>query len=370
MLPCLWLIAPSSDGLDVAALPALKDAFRNDFVIGAALDQSVFSREDENTARMVSQQFNSISPENCLKWSSIQPSEDTFTFDPADAFVRFGTENDMLIHGHVLVWHKEVPDWVFKNKQGKPASRRLLLKRLRKHIHTVVGRYRGRISSWDVVNEVIEDSGSLRKSNWQQIIGGAFIEKAFTYAHQADPKARLLYNDYNMEMPDKRKRVIRLIRDLRKKGIPVHAVGMQAHWSLDSPSLEDIEQSIISYAAAGVDVIISELDIDVLPSAWKHRDADLSLDAELKRELDPYPNGLPPDMENKLSQRYAQIFALFRKHSARISNVTFWGPTDRYSSLNDWPVKGRTNYPLLFDREAKPKPAFYAVIGVTGKYHF
>ena len=323
MLPCLWLIAPSSDGLDDAALPALKDAFRNDFVIGAALDQSVFSREDENTARMVSQQFNSISPENCLKWSSIQPSEDTFTFDPADAFVRFGTENDMLIHGHVLVWHKEVPDWVFKDKQGKPASRRLLLKRLRKHIHTVVGRYKGRISSWDVVNEVIEDSGSLRKSNWQQIIGGAFIEKAFTYAHQADPKARLLYNDYNMEMPDKRKRVIRLIRDLRKKGIPVHAVGMQAHWSLDSPSLADIEQSIISYAAADVDVIISELDIDVLPSAWKHRDADLSLDAELKRELDPYPNGLPPDMENKLSQRYAQIFALFRKHSARISNVTF-----------------------------------------------
>lgn len=356
--------------VDVAAedkLSTLKETFLNDFLVGVALNSHVFTHRDNVATALVLDQFNLIAPENALKWGSIQRKEGTFTFNRSDAFVEFGSSNRMSIHGHVLVWHRQTPDWVFEDEKGINASRGLLLARMQAHIQTVVGRYKDRIASWDVVNEALEDNGTLRKSKWHEIIGDDFIEQAFTYAHEADPKAKLSYNDYNMVMPGKRQRVLDLIDALNNKGVPIHIVGIQGHWGLDWPSIQDIEQSIVSFADAGVKVMITELDIDVLASVRKPQGDDLSRDDTLKKEPNPYPHELPQDMQRSLAQRYRDLFALFRKHSDKIMSVTFWGATDRYSWLNNWPVKGSTNYPLLFDRNARPKPAFYAVIDIANE---
>jgi endo-1,4-beta-xylanase len=343
-------------------MKSLKEAFKPHFLVGAALEPGVFHGRDEATSRLVVEQFNAVSPENALKWSLLQPTEGVFTFDDADAFVQFGVRHEMNIHGHVLVWHNQVPQWVFRDKKGQRASRDLLLDRMRAHISTVVRRYKGRIACWDVVNEAIDDDGTLRNSEWLQIIGEDYIEKAFEYAHEADPQAHLSYNDYNIVIGKKHERVLRLVADLKKKGVPIDTVCEQGHWRLDWPAAAEIEKGIDEIAATGVNVMITELDIDILPPAWDHRHKDLSKDAALKAQLDPYAAGLPDEMQAKLAGRYAELFALFVRRKTVLSNVTFWGETDRHSWLNAWPVKGRTNYPLLFDRSGKPKPAFFAAL--------
>jgi len=340
----------------------LKDAYRGIFHVGAAINEQQIAGADALGTGIVAAQFDSISPENVLKWERVHPSLDTYNFELADKYVAFGEKNHMFIVGHNLVWHSQVPNWVFQDDQGKPLTREALLQRMHDHIFKVVGRYKGRIQSWDVVNEALNEDGTLRKSKWQQIIGDDFIEKAFEYAHQADPQAELTYNDYSLENEAKLKGALALVARLKAHGVAITTVGIQGHDSLAHPTVEEEDAAITAFAKLGVKVAISELDIDVLPRDPKLFSADVSLKVKQDPKLNPYANGLPDDVQQELARRYADLFAVFLKHRAEMSRVTFWGVTDRDSWLNNWPVPGRTSYPLLFDRNGKPKPAFEAVI--------
>jgi len=342
--------------------PTLKDAFKQSFLIGAALNRAEIYEQDARATAIVREQFNTISPENILKWGLVHPEPDRYAFEAPDRYVDFGTRNHMAVIGHTLVWHNQTPKWVFENSNGKLLSRDELLQRMREHIQAVVGRYKGRIKGWDVVNEALNDDGSLRQSPWLNIIGEDYIAKAFEFAHEADPSAELYYNDYDLEIEAKRAGAVGLVKRLKAQGIPITAVGLQCHNSMKWPSLEQEDATIEAFAELGVKVNITELDIDILPPAVKNLEANATLSAERRAELNPYKNGLPEATENALSKRYADLFGVFMKHRDVIERVTFWGVTDAGSWLNNWPLTGRTSYPLLFDREGKPKPAFEAVI--------
>jgi len=351
---CLWAAEQ--------APPALKDVFKGSFLIGAALNPAEFTESDARDAALVKAQFDSISPENVLKWASVHPAPDRYAFDLADKYVAFGEKNHMFIVGHTLVWQHQTPRWVFEDAKGNPVDRETLLKRMREHIQTVVGRYKGRVNGWDVVNEALNDDGTLGQTPWLKIIGEEYIAKAFEFAHEADPKAELYYNDYTMENEAKRNGAIELIKKLKAQGVPVTGVGLQGHYGMDWPSVDQLEATIAAFAKLGVKVMITELDVDVLPSAWQYHGADILRNAELQPKLNPYTNGLPDSVQQTLAKRYADLFGVFLKHRGALTRVTVWGVTDAGSWLNNWPVWRRTNYPLLFDRDGRPKPAFYAVI--------
>lgn len=344
------------------AQTTLKQAFQNDFLIGAALNPAQFCESNVAEAALVKRQFNSITPENVLKWEKIHPAPGQYDFTLADKYVAFGETNHMFIVGHTLIWHEQTPDWVFQNGDGKPVDRETLLARMRDHIFTIMGRYKGRIGGWDVVNEALDDKGRLRRSPWLKIIGEDFIQKAFEYAHEADPQAELYYNDFGLEKPDKRAGAIALIRKLQSQGLHITAVGVQGHYRMDWPPEEVLDETIGALGKLGVKVSITELDVDVLPPATPSRGADVSLNFALRAELNPYTNGLPDSVQQELAQRYAGLFKVFMKHRSEIDRVTLWGVTDENSWLNGWPVRGRTSYPLLFDRAGNPKPAFDAVV--------
>jgi len=345
--------------------PSLKDAYHGCFLVGAALNPAQFTGQNQAEDAIIKAQFNSISPENVLKWEIVHPRPSQFDFSLSDKYVEFGEQNHMFIIGHNLVWHSQVPKWVFEGKKGKPVSRRVLLRRMREHIQKVVGRYKGRINGWDVVNEALSEDGTLRQSQWLKIIGPDYIEKAFRYAHKADPQAQLYYNDYSLENEAKRRGALDLVKKLKAKGIPITAVGIQEHVSLDWPSTDQIEATINDFGNLGVKVMFTELDVDVLPSVT--HSADVSLNVASDPKLNPYPNGLPDEVQQILAKRYADLFSTYTKHCGLVTRVTFWGVTDADSWKNNWPVRGRTNYPLLFDRNNQPKPAFDAVIQAAPK---
>ena len=341
---------------------SLKQAFKPDFPIGAAMNAWQIMGQNKKEDAIIVSQFDSISPENALKWEVVHPEPGKYNFKLSDAYVAFGQKHHMWIVGHTLVWHSQVPAWVFRHKDGKLLTRDELLKRMRDHIFTVVGRYKGRIQSWDVVNEALNDDGTLRKCLWEKIIGPDYIAKAFEYAHEADPKAQLTYNDYNLAYPAKRDALIALVKKLKAEGVPIDCIGMQMHVNLTSPTAQQVDEAITDYAKLGVKVDVSEMDIDVLPQATMHQTANVNVRAAANPKLNPYPHGLPASVQNELTQRYASLFKVFLKHRTVMSRVTLWGVTDADSWKNNWPVPGRTNYPLLFDRAGKPKPAYYAVI--------
>jgi len=351
---CLW-------AAEEAPL-TLKDAFKGSFLIGAALNPAQFTERDARDAAIVKAQFDSISPENVLKWEGVHPEPGRYDFDLPDKYVAFGEKNHMFIVGHTLVWHHQTPKWVFEDAKGNPVDRETLLKRMREHIQAVVGRYKGRVHGWDVVNEALEDDGTLRQTPWLKIIGEEYIAKAFEFAHEADPKAELYYNDFSLENEAKRNGAIELIGKLRAQGVRVTGVGLQGHYKIDWPSVDQLDAAIAAFAKLGVQVMITELDVDVLPPAMQYRGADISANVELQPKLNPYTSGLPDSVQQTLARRYSDLFGVFLKHRGVLSRVTSWGVTDASSWLNNWPVRGRTSYPLLFDRDGRPKPAFYAVI--------
>jgi endo-1,4-beta-xylanase len=328
--------------------PGLRTIFEGAFLVGAALNAAQFSEVDTVAARIVKAQFNSITPENVLKWGSVHPRPGTYDFVAADRYVAFGERHGMFIVGHNLVWHNQTPRWVFEDAGGRPLSRDTLLARLRDHIHTVVGRYRGRIKGWDVVNEALDDDGTLGRTPWLTMLGEDYVASAFRFAHEADPDAELYYNDYSLENAPKRRGAVALVQRLQHEGIPIAAVGLQNHDRLDWPTAAQEDSTIEAFAALGVRVMITELDVDVLP-----------------RGADPFVDGLPDSLQQALARRYAELFGSYLRHRGTVTRVTFWGVTDRDSWLNNWPVRGRTNYPLLFDRDGRPKPAFAAVIGTA-----
>jgi endo-1,4-beta-xylanase len=342
-------------------LPTLKDAYQKAFHVGVAINVAQITGKDAVGDALIEQQFDSITPENVMKWEIIHPRPDAYNFDLADQYVAFGVKNRMFIVGHNLCWHSQTPDWVFKDASGKQISREALLQRLHDHIFTVVGRYKGRIQSWDVVNEALNEDGTLRNSRWLQIIGPEYIARAYQWAHEADPDAELNYNDYNLENPAKRAGAIDLVKKLRNAGIPVAVIGDQAHVRVDWPSPDVEEQMIKDISAIGVKVAITELDVDTLP-AIDMTSADVALHYESDPKLNPYPNGLPENMQKKLAAQYASLFRVFLEYRNVMSRVTVWGLTDADSWRNDWPVRGRTDDCLLFDRKYTPKPAFAAVV--------
>lgn len=341
----------------------LKGAYQDAFVIGTALNMDHIYGNDEAGIELTKNQFNAITPENVMKWAEIYPTrEEGYVWEPADKFVEFGEANDMYMTGHTLVWHSQMPSWAFYDEDENQLDREALLEVMREHIHTVVGRYKGRVQSWDVVNEALNEDGTLRETYWYNIIGKDYLVHAFKFAHEADPDANLYYNDYSLEIPSKRAGAVELVKYLQENDAPIHGIGTQGHFMLDWPELSEIRQTIEDFSALGIDVMVTELDVDVLPPAFDYMGADVNMSAELSEELNPYADGLPADVQEELTNRYRDIFDIYLDYTDAITRITFWGVTDGDSWKNGWPVSGRTNYPLVFDRDYAPKPAQEALI--------
>jgi endo-1,4-beta-xylanase len=348
--------------------PALKDAFKKHFLIGAALNDEVTSGLDPKAAAIVEKHFNTITSENEMKWSHIHPAPDNYNFEPADRFVKYGQKNNLTMIGHTLIWHSQIPGWAFLDADGKLLSRDAMLARMKDHIFTIMGRYKGKVFGWDVVNEALTDEGELNKTKWLETIGEDYISKAFEFANEADPNAELYYNDFSLDKPAKRNAVVHLVRQLKSKGIRLDGVGIQGHWGMDYPTKKDLDAFIDSIATCGVKVMVTEMDIDILPHSFDYMGADVNVRIELQKEANPYSSGLPDSMQQKLADRYSELFSQLLAHKDKVSRVTIWGIYDKTSWLNDWPIRGRTSYPLLFDRNYQPKPAFFAVLKtVDGK---
>jgi endo-1,4-beta-xylanase len=342
--------------------PTLKEAYKSDFLIGAAINRNQFLGEDRRGVPIIKAQFDSITPENILKWESVHPHANHYDFTGPDRYVAFGRSNQMAIIGHTLVWHSQTPKWVFENEDGSPVDRETLLRRMRDHIQTVVGRYKGQIKGWDVVNEALDEEGGMRQSPWMKIIGEDYVARAFQYAHEADPGAELHYNDYSLENEPKRNGAIALVKKLQAQGIPITAVGIQGHIKMEWPTPAQEETTIVALASLGVKVMITELDVDVVPATQDSHSADLAEKARRSPGADVYAHGLPDPVQAALARRYGDMFAVFIKHHDAITRVTFAGVTDGDSWLNS---PGCVNYPLLFDRDGQKKPAFDAVIAAA-----
>ncbi|MBN1819929.1 MAG: endo-1,4-beta-xylanase [Prolixibacteraceae bacterium] len=337
----------------------IAEYYKDDFYIGTAISGRLLNNGGE-LLELVKREFNSITAENEFKWSSIQPDDDTWRFDIPDKFVEFGLENNMYMLGHCLVWHSQVPRSIFRDADGNEISKEGLLKRMENHIGTLVGRYKGKVQAWDVVNEAIEEK-AWRNSPWTRIIGKEFVERAFHLAHEADPDAHLIYNDYNMDQKGKRDQVVEMIRDFKKRGVPIHGIGLQGHIALDNPEMSEFEASVKAYADEGMKVHVTELDISVLPYDWG-RTAEISTNREYAESLNPYKDGMPKKVAKQLAKRYVDLFKVLLKYKESVERVTFWGISDDMSWKNNFPMRGRTDYPLLFDREHKPKLCYDALV--------
>lgn len=358
-LVCLPLVASAQDkrpaGSKTNLTVSLKSALSEKFLIGVAMNEGQVAGNDARSTRLIRRHFNSIVAEDCMKSERIQPQEGSYDFEAADKFVAFGEQNKMFIIGHALIWHSQLAKWFCIDNQGNPVSPEVLKKRMREHIHTLVKRYKGRVHGWDVVNEAIEEDGEWRNSPFYNILGEEYIALAFQYAHEADPEAELYYNDYNMYNPNRREKVVQMVRTLQQRGIRIDGIGMQAHWGITYPNIDEVEASIKAFAKTGVKVMITEYEMTVLPVV--NTGANVSETEEYRASLDPYPNGLPQEIEKQWNQRTEDFFKLFIKYQDVITRVTVWGASDGDSWKNNWPVKGRTDYPLLFDRSYQPKPA-------------
>lgn len=343
----------------------LKQYYADDFHIGAALGGRILAGDKELEAILV-REFDSISPENCLKWGSLRTADGGWNWQEADTYVDLGMRNHMYIVGHCLAWHSQIPDSVFKDASGNYISADELTKKMQEHIHTVVDRYSGKIDAWDAVNEAIADSegNPMRTSHYFNILGEKFIDIAFHSARESDPDVQLIYNDYSIESGNKHRTCMDLLKRLLKRGVPVQGVGIQAHFNIDSPDVSQIEKAIVDFASLGLRVHFTELDMDVLPNVWNLPVADISTRFEYKPERDPYTQGLPKEIEDKLAVRWESIFKVFIKHRDKIDRVTTWGISDDGSWLNNFPIRGRTNYPLLFDRKHQPHEAYYKLLAL------
>jgi len=328
----------------------LKDYFKKDFPIGVAVSPRILTGEE---SKLILQQFSSITPENAMKMGPIHPKEDEYFWRDADSIVNYAQKHGLKVRGHNLCWHEQTPKWMFVDQKGDTVSREVLLKRLKDHITEVVTRYKGKIYVWDVVNEAIDDDSTkfLRNSEWYRIIGEDFIAKAFEYAHEADPQAKLFYNDYNTERPEKRERIYKLLKKLVDAKVPIHGVGLQAHWSLTEPTEKELRDAIEKYSSLGLEVQFTELDVSIYPWEKNRR-------ARRPDESDAFT----PELEQKQIEQYSKAFSIFREYSNVITSVTFWNLSDKYTWLDEYPVRGRKNYPLLFDQNLKPKKVYWEVI--------
>ena len=346
-----------SAGCAAAQTPSLKEAFQKDFLIGTAINAQQIEEKDPVADKLIRQQFNAVTPENIMKAEIIQPGWDTYNFDLADKLVAFAQKNNIKVNAHTLIWHSQLPRFMHGMKDADSVRQYFV-----NHISTIASRYDKKVYSWDVVNEALNEDGTMRKSVFLDKLGEDFIVDAFRLAQKAAPNTKLYYNDYNIEQPKKRAGAIALIKKIQAAGVRIDGVGIQGHWKAGTVPLKEIEESIKEFSALGIEVMFTELDLTVLPNPWDNTTSDVSATAQGSVKMNPYPNGLPDSAQATLTKSYADLFTLFMKYKKSISRITFWGVDDGQSWLNDWPIRGRSNYPLLFDKNSKPKPAFFSVI--------
>ena len=346
---------------------SMRESLEGRFYIGAALNANHITGRDTAGLRVLEKHFSSIVAENCMKSVEIQPEMGQFNFTLPDQFVELGERNGMFIIGHCLIWHSQLPRWFCVDESGENVLPEVLKERMKAHISTVVGRYKGRVHGWDVVNEAILEDGSYRQSKFYEILGEEFIPLAFQFAHEADPNAELYYNDYNEWYTGRRETVVRLIRTLKSRGIRIDGIGMQGHLGMDSPSIAEYEAAILDYTKEGVNVMITEFDMSILPAPRRGIGADIATNIEYQKEFNPFTEGVPEEASIAWNNRMREFFQLFLKHSDKVSRVTMWGVSDRDSWKNNFPVRGRTDYPLLFDRTHQPKPIVQMIINDSKK---
>jgi endo-1,4-beta-xylanase len=344
----------------------LAEATKNKFLFGAAVNMRQVNGIDQVEAEIVAREFNTIVPENCMKPGPIHPEEGKYFWDDSDKLVAFGEKNNQIVTGHCLIWHSQIAKWFFIDAEGKDVSPEVLKERMRQHITTVVSRYKGRIKGWDVVNEAFEDNGTYRNSKFYQILGKDFIKYAFQFAHEADPNTELYYNDYNMEIPAKCDAVVTLVKELKAAGCRIDAVGSQSHMNMNSPTIDAATKSFDKLKAVGVKILITEWDISILPSPYEG--ANIAENFKYSEKMDPYRNAIPDSIQNKWNKRMLDMFELFLKYSDDIDRVTLWGVTDNSTWLNNFPIRGRKDYPMLFDRNNNPKPVVSEMIKLAEKY--
>jgi len=349
-------------GTAIAQTPSLKEAFRKDFLIGTAMNARQIEGKDTAAVRIIKQQFNSVTPENCMKAEVIHPGWDKYDFTLADKLVAFAKANNIKINAHNLIWHSQLPGFM-RHMQSADSVKQYF----ENHITTVAGRYDGKVDSWDVVNEALNEDGTLRKDIFLDKLGDDYVVEAFRLAQKAAPHTKLYYNDYNIEQPKKRAGAIALIKKIQAAGVRIDGVGIQGHWRMNNVPMQDIEESIKEFSALGIDVMFTELDLSALPHPSGRATADISSTAKGSEQMNPYTNGLPDSVQQALAKSYADLFTLFMKYKKDITRVTFWGVNDGESWLNGFPIRGRTDYPLLFDRHFKPKPAFFSVLATAKK---
>ena len=332
----------------------LKDVYKDYFTMGVAVSTQSLKT---NEGGLIVEQFGSLTPENAMKMGPVHPQEKIYNWAGGDSIAAFAKRNKLKLRGHTLCWHNQTPSWFFNDSSSVPAkqvTKEVLLQRLKEHISSVVSRYKGIIYAWDVVNEVISDKADeyFRPSLFYQICGEDFVEKAFEYAHAADPNALLFYNDYNEISPVKREKIIKMVKGLQAKGIPIHGIGLQAHWATNEPSGEQLEKTLEDFSKLGLKIQITELDISVYPKEHESRE----------RKASDYDTTFTPEKEMKQQGVYKMCFKLFRKYREHITGITFWNISDRRSWLDNFPVRERKDYPLLFDKNLKRKKAFWDVV--------
>jgi len=347
----LFVVFSCSQKEEQTEAKGLKDYYGDYFPIGVAIGPRALSTDEVG---LIQTQFNSITAENAMKMGPIHPKENEYFWAHADSIVNFATRNNMRLRGHTLCWHNQTPSWLFVDAEGDTVSKEVLLARLKDHINTIVSRYKGKIYAWDVVNEAISDKPGefYRNSPWYKICGETYITKAFEYAHEADPDALLFYNDYNEMYPDKREKIFKLVNDLKAAGVPIHGLGMQAHMGIYEPIEEYLDSALTRFSELNIPLHITELDMSVYKKEHGRR--------ERKPEDD---NAVfTPEMERVQLEQYKLTFEIFRKHKNAIASVTFWNISDRSSWLDNFPVRDRKDYPLLFDKDLNPKKAYYEVV--------
>lgn len=350
----------ASEAESANEVPALKDVYKDYFLIGGAYNRNVVTGRDTKAADIAIRHFNTATSENDMKWQSVHPQLGRFNWGPADSFMEFCEKYNMVPIGHTLVWHSQTPRWVYEDAVGNPLTRDALLARMKDHIDAVVGRYKGRIKGWDVVNEALNDNGTMRSSQWLRIIGEGkpeqqydHIAKAFEYAHAADPDVELYYNDYNLTTSRaKADGAAAIVKHLKSKGLRIDGVGMQMHAGLTWPSVDDLEYAIKTLTATGVKVMVTELDIRTRTRG--PRGAEIT---QINRRTTDDPDAATAEVQQKLADKYAEIFSVLVKHKEHIPRVTFWGVYDTTSWIG--------GSPLLFDRDYQPKQAFHAVVNVV-----
>ena len=370
------LICSCSGNTAKPAADSLKDAYADAFKIGVAITPGNIDGSQPQSEALILKHFNAVSPENCLKSEVVHPTPDTWNFSEADAYVKYAEDHGLWKLGHTLCWHNQTPDFYWYRPDGTPKSREELIETLREHIETVAGRYNGRIDAWDVVNEIIGEHGEYREKGWVKAFGGdgyEVVRNAFIFADRYAPQAELYYNDFNVWRKSHVDGIVTMVKRLKSEGIRIDGVGIQAHWGLNFPKTEYIEHAIDTLASCGVKVLITELDVDVLPLTREGQIIGQSMTEpqfqleEWKSYLDPYSAGMPAEVARQLDDRYAELMGIFYKHRNQIDRVTLWGLTDDVSWKNGYPVPNRTNYPLLFNRDFTPKPAVDKLLAIPQK---